>query len=290
MSVVISTSSPGTPVWGRYGSSNDARQKGKRPSDVKYSSKIIKAGALLADTRILLSHWNTDSSIQENLERLRHENVFGKASRSRVEDILAIFRQRYLTEREVTKALVRLVDQQFPAPSLDRIFYFHTVRADQLLHDTVTDVLVPLNASGITDIHVAQIEKVLMKWVGEGRTKGNWSEPTIRRIAQGLLSTLRDFGILTGSVNKRIAPAYLPLGVFCYVAFFLKQHQPSGAKLLDLPDWRLFFLTRDGVERFLFEAHQSHLLEYHAAGTVTRLTFPVNTLDEYANVLTQRSH
>jgi hypothetical protein len=37
-------------------------------------------------------------------------------------------------------------------------------------------------------------------------------------------------------------------------------------------------LSHDGVERFLVEAHQQGLLEYHAAGTVIRLTFPVHTL------------
>ncbi len=86
------------------------------------------------------------------------------------------------------------------------------------------------------------------------------------RVAQGLLSTLRDFGVLQGEVHKRIAPAYLPVEAFAYVAFYLKQHQPSGARLIDSPDWTLFFLPREGVERFLFEAHQRGLLEYHAAG------------------------
>lgn len=69
--------------------------------------------------------------------------------------------------------------------------------------------------------------------------------------------------------------------------FYLKQHQPSGAKLLDLGEWKLFFLPREGVERFLLEAHQHGLLEYYSAGSVTRLTFPVETLEEYANVITQ---
>jgi len=46
-------------------------------------------------------------------------------------------------------------------------------------------------------------------------------------------------------------------------------------------------LPREGVERFLFEAHQHNLLEYHAAGSVTRLTFPAQTLEEYADVIAQ---
>jgi hypothetical protein len=72
-----------------------------------YTSKIIKAGALLADTKTLLSHWDVRVSIRENLDRLHRENVFGKASRSRVKNILAIFRQRYLREESVATALVQ---------------------------------------------------------------------------------------------------------------------------------------------------------------------------------------
>jgi hypothetical protein len=168
------------------------------------------------------------------------------------------------------------------------LLYFHSARADRLLYDVVTEILVPLHARGLVDINVHSFQRSLAKWVDEGKTTGHWSEPTTNRIAQGLLSALRDFGVLQGAVNKRIAPAYLPTEAFAYVMYYLKQRQPSGAKLIELPDWKLFFLSREGVERFLFEAHQRGLLEYHVAGSVTRLTFPAATLDEYANVLTQR--
>ena len=57
-----------------------------------YTSKIIKAGALIADTKTLLAHWNESVSVVENLKQFRLCNLFGKASRSRVEDILTIFR------------------------------------------------------------------------------------------------------------------------------------------------------------------------------------------------------
>jgi hypothetical protein len=258
------------------------------PSSAPYSSKIIKAGALIGDTKTLLSHWDVDASVEENINRVRRDNVFGKASRSRVEDILAIFRQRYLTEQSVTKALVTLVRRKFPTAALDRLLYFHSARADELLYDAVTEILVPLQARGLVDINVQNFQRSLAKWVGEGKTAGHWSEPTITRISQGLLSALRDFGVLQGAVNKKIAHAYVPIESFAYIVFYLKQHQASGAKLIELPDWNLFFLSRNAVERLLFEAHQHGLLEYHVAGSVTRLTFPTDTLEEYANVLAQR--
>jgi hypothetical protein len=255
-----------------------------RPS-APYSSKIIKAGALIADTKTLLSHWDIDASVAENVSQMRRDNVFGKASRSRVEAILAIFRIRYLTEQSVTKALVTLVRKKFPATALEPLLFFHSARADRLLRDSVTEILVPMHARGLVDINVQGFQRSLAKWVNEGKTTANWSAPTITRIAQGLLSTLRDFGVLQGAVKKKIAPAYFPIESFAYLVFYLKQHQPSGAKLIELPDWNLFFLDKERVERFLFEAHQRDLLEYHVAGSVTRLTFPAKTLEEYANVL-----
>ena len=270
----------------RKDASKDKRLRSSSP----YTSKIIKASALLDDTKTLLSHWDTTASVPDNLGRIRRENVFAKASRSRVEDILAVFRQRYLVETDVVNALVVLVKKRFPSAGLDRVLYFHATRADALLHDAVTEILMPMQAQGVADIDPVAIQRVLAKWVDKGLTTTAWSENTTVRVAQGLLSTLRDFGVLQGAVNKRIAPAYMPVTAFAYIAFYLKQHQPSGAKLLEHPDWKLFFLSRDSVERFLFEANQHQLLEYHAAGTVSRLTFPADTLEEYANVLAEKSH
>ncbi len=66
--------------------------------NTKYASKIIKAGALRPDTKLLLQNWDERADVQTNLDRVRQENLFGKASRSRVEDILLVFKQRYLKD------------------------------------------------------------------------------------------------------------------------------------------------------------------------------------------------
>jgi hypothetical protein len=263
--------------------SSDSRARAE-----KYTSRIIKAGALIGDTKTLLLHWDVQTSPANNISRLRQENLFGKSSRSRVKDILAIFRQRYLAEPSVTSALIYLLKCNFPSVAFERLLYFHAARADRLLRDSVTDILGPMFARGLVDIEVQDFQRTLSKWVQDERTTGNWSETTIIRVSQGLLSTLRDFGVLQGAVNKRITPPYLPVESFAYIMIYFKQHQPSGSKLIDHPDWKLFFLAKEGVERLLFEAHQRELLEYHVAGSVTRLTFPADTLEAYANVLAQR--
>ena len=267
---------------------NTIEPEKRQRSSALYTSKIIKAGALIGDTKMLLSRWDIDASVDENIKRMQRDNIFGKASRSRVEDMLAIFRRRYLAEESVTKALVTLVRGKFPIAALERLLYFHSARADHLLYDAVTEILVPMHARGLVDINMRDFQRSLAKWVDEGKTTGHWSEPTIARISRGVLSALRDFGVLQGVVNKKIAPAYFPIESFAYVVFYLKQHQQSAAKMIELPDWKLFFLPREGVERFLFEAHQRDLLEYHVAGSVTRLTFPAENFEEYAAILAKR--
>jgi hypothetical protein len=254
-----------------------------------YTSKIIKAGALLAETRTLLALWDETLSVAENLKRSRRENIFGKTSRSWVNQFVAIFQQRYLTDEMTTQALVTLAKHSFPGESLDRILYFYAAQSDSLLHDTVTEVLLPLRSQGRTEIFPADIQAAIMRWMAEGRTTSQWSENTITRATRNLIATLRDFGVLQGAAKKRLAPIYLPVEAFAYIAMALRRGQPSGERLLQHPEWRLFFLSPGAVERFFVEAHQRHLLEYHAAGSVIRITFPAQSIEEYAHVILQRA-
>jgi hypothetical protein len=173
--------------------------------------------------------------------------------------------------------------------SLNRILYFQAVRADALLHDAVVDFFAPRAGRGARDVHVNDLVGWIREQVAEGRTERPWSDAVISRVAQGIMSSLRDFGVLQGAAHKRLAFAYIPTDAFAFIAFQLSLAQPSGDRLLNDPEWRLFFLDPMMVERFFLEAHQQRLLSYHAAGRVIRIEFPATTIEEYAYALTQRT-
>ncbi len=256
----------------------------------RYSSKIIKAGALLPDTKLLLENWDENVDVRTNLDRVGQENLFGKASRSRIEDILLVFRQRYLRDPHLLKALVALVQGRMPSESLDRILYFQAARSDLLLHDLVTELLNDWSGRSDREIRTWEVQNWVEEQVVADKTERPWSEAVQLRVVQGLLSALRDFGILEGSVKKRLAYVYLPLDAFAFIAFQLHSEGRSGKALLHDPEWRLFLLAEGTVERFFLEAHQEGLLEYYAAGPVVRIDFPAQNLEEYASVLTQRGY
>ncbi len=258
--------------------------------DAKYSSKIIKAGALLPDTKLLLENWDVETDVQTNLDRVRQENLFGKASRSRIEDILLVFRQRYLKEPDVLKALVALARNRMPSESLDHILYFQAARSDLLLHDLVTELLYDWSGRSDREVRPQEVQNWVDEQVSAGKTERPWSQTVQRRVVQGLLSTLRDFRILEGSVKKRLAYPYLPLEAFSFVAFQRNHDGLTGERLLHDPEWRLFFLPDGAAERFFLEAHQEGFLEYYAAGRVVRMDFPAKDLEEYVVFLTQGKH
>ncbi len=259
------------------------------PLAARYTSKIIKAGALLPDTKLLLEHWDMTATISENMNHIRRENILGKATRSRVEDILPIFRQRYIGDSEVLQALATLVKGHLAATALDPILYYLALQADTLLHDVVTEVLAPKARQGLQDVHVEEIKTWIHTQIDAGKTQRAWGPITIERAAQEVMATLRDFGILQGAVNKRLATIFLPLPAFAFIAFLLYRQQPSGDAVLHSPEWSAFFLATPAVERLFLEAHQERLLAYYAAGRVIRLEFPVPTIQEYASVLTERA-
>jgi hypothetical protein len=254
-----------------------------------YTSRIIKASALIADTKVLLAEWDPGLPVAENLKRARQLNIFGKASRGRVDDILAIFRQRYFDDPDIGATLTYLVQGGANAQWVDPLLYFFAAQNDRTLRDAVIEALYPRQLAGYSDVPTDYVVRVIRQWVAEGKTATEWQEETIHRVAQGVQATLRDFGVLKGAVRKEIAPIYLPDPSFALIAFWLDQRLHSGNLVLNSDDWKLFFLPVAGVERFFIEAHQEHMLTYNAAGSIVRLDFPAASLADYASFMIDRA-
>ena len=256
-----------------------------------YSSKIIKASGLLADTKTLFAFWDENKTAEENFQEARRANIFGKASRSRVGDILTIFRQRYYLDDGSDLALRRLARSGLPAEVVDRVLYYYAALADPLIYDFVTEYLYDLHERGRHVITVEDAFEFLHRAISAGQTTTPWSETTQERVARHLLATLRDFRVLRaarGSPRKTFAPAHLPVEAFLYIAFDIHRDVASGERLLHYPHWRLFLLDVNTVERLFVEAHQLSYLRYEAAGSIIRIEFPYKDLVALVDALVER--
>jgi len=257
-----------------------------------YTTNIQKGGALIRECRILLLEWLPSESIDQFLERVSAQNVLGKLSRRRVRDIVKrIFRPRFIgSETPGVMAVRRLVEAGAAPDVVDRIFYYHAALADELLYDFAGDFLNRKYNEGGYSVTITEAEEFLFRLQRSGQVGHPWSPTTRTKVARGLLAACRDFHVLEGAVRKRLAPIALPMEVFVYMAYWLKERIPSASRIIEHTDWHLFFLSHQDVEQMFLRAHQENWLKYNVAGRVVRVDWHFSNLMEVADALAQRAH
>jgi hypothetical protein len=139
--------------------------------------------------------------------------------------------------------------------------------------------LFPLHLAGRTIINLADVEG----WLASQTGPSTWGEAVRRRVAHGLLATLRDFGVLEGGVKKRLAPPRLSVAGFAYAAFREHQQGRPARALVMSHIWRWWLLDEQQV-RDLFDAADRHgFLRYAVAGSVVRIDWRVRSLEDLAS-------
>lgn len=257
----------------------------------KYTSRIQKGGALLEDMRLLVRSWHDGATWEEQVSHGLASNLLGKGTRARASDVFRrTFSHRFIKGDPpgAWKIVRSLEDRNVSLDILKPVYYWITARSDRLLYDFVTDFI--LGQSKSPDPYV-RVEDVT-RWINSRLTLlgQEWTPTVVIKVARGLLAALRDFGILEGTSRKRIAPIYLPIESFAYIAFLLNQRGSSGGSLIHHPDWNLFLLPPSLVEKLFLEAHQRRLLRYDAAGNLYRIEFQMDTIEEMADVIARRSN
>lgn len=256
----------------------------------KYTSNLQHGGALLEDMRVLVQHWSKNASWNEQKQKTTLENILGKKSKKRLLNILdSIFAPRFIKGNppEAWKIIRSLEDKNISIEVLRPVYYWVSCRSEPVLYDYVQDEI--FSKSRGLDLVVRMNETI--QWL-EKKVKENkleWSDSVTKRVAWGILAALRDFGILEGTKNKKIAPVYIPIEAFAYLAFVLHHLNYSGERLVNHPDWKLFLVDRLVVERLFLEAHQERLLQFASAGNIYRIEFPTKSWSDMADVITGRT-
>jgi hypothetical protein len=243
------------------------------------SSRILKGGAMLGDSRRLAEVWNPAISAEENLRTAVEGNLLGKGSRSRALDVLAILRARFVDPGpQVMVALQTLASHP---TAFREACYYEAARVDGLLGAFAEDPLYAWFSAGRTLVSVEDTMGWVTDLVAAGRVPP-WSEKVRIRAAQGLLSTLRDFGVLQGSARKHLAtPGMSPVG-FSYAAYREQEQGRSSRALVASPIWRRWLLDGSRVVELLAQAERLGVLRYSQAGSAVRIDWRVGSLDEVA--------
>lgn len=250
------------------------------------SSNISKRGALLDDTRQFVSLWDDDLSSAANLSLFNQQNLLGLPSQSRADDVtMYALRPRFIDPGEDLVRALRFL-RNSPAAFSDACYY-EASRADQLLAAFAEGPLVGWYEEGRLGVNADLTEQ----WLGELEKAERipiWSPSLKRRVAQGLLATLRDFGRLEGtnkSPHKEVAGPGISDGGFAYVAYRLHQSGESSRGLLTTPVWRRWLLDGPRIDQHMQRLAAQGLLYYARAGSTLRIDWRVENLVEVARAV-----
>jgi len=245
------------------------------------TSKILKAGAALDDTRRIVEFWDTAATSEENLNRILEQNPLGKKSRSRLDDLVsrAIVPRFVDAGPHVIPALKGLLsDYQAFAEAC----YFEATRADSLLAGFAEGPVWEWWGAGRSTITTRDVQSWLETQVAEGRLP-MWSPNVFQRVARALLSALRDFGVLAGaagSPRKEIAPPAISPRGFAYVAWREHEGGASSRALISTTTWRRWLLEPDAVITMFERLARLGLLQLSSAGSVVRIDWLAKSLGE----------
>lgn len=252
-----------------------------------YTSRLLKGGAVLEDTLRVVELWDPELSPDANLHRLATGNMLGKPSRSRVDDLLyRVIRRRYVEPgTHVIPALKGLIDNRW---TFTEACYYETSRDDDLLAAFVEGPIWNWWCQGRPSVGIEDALGWLRELAKSGRVP-TWTDSVRNRAARGLLSTLRDFGILTGVAGGRrkdIGPPSMTPRGFAYVAWREHEQGASSRALATGSVWRRWLLDEDMVEDLFVRSARLGVLRFSRAGSSVRVDWLVQRLEEVTGAAT----
>lgn len=247
-----------------------------------FNTNIQKGGAMLEDTRRLIEVWDDSLDPDENLRRIADENLLGKASKKRTEDVLLrILKPRFVAPGEQVISALRLLLAD-PKTFREACFY-ETARDDQLLAAFAEGPVYSWYSQGRLGVRVEEVTAWLMSLTSAGKLPALTST-VCTKVARGLLAALRDFGVLRGAVHKEFNPPGMSVRGFAYVAFREREQGASGRALIGSSVWRRWLLDEQSVSELFTKADRLGVLHYAWAGSAVRIDWRVADLSEVVRV------
>lgn len=254
---------------------------------MKFSSRLLRKGTLIPETRLVFQRWREGESVAVNVPAALADNPTGARSAHWLHEVVATVRTRL---GEMPEAELRSLAALAQSGASDSVWqaglHWHAARVDALYYPFMTGWLFMEYQRGVDHLRTEDVAPWVRQQVAAIKgPAAAWSEYGILRAARDLLRTAADYGILSRTVIKTFLPYRLPDAAFLYLLHALAETTPNARRLIESPDWRLYRLDANAVERELLRLHQYRQLHYDAAGSLAQLTLPQASAADYAREL-----
>lgn len=240
-----------------------------------YSGRYMTKGAMIAEMGSLIGAMAAGLPLVDARARVLDGALFpqrARASRSRMWDIVGyayLSGPRWVLEE--LQAAYRIGPQSREFVSL---LYLLFALRDHLTYDFVTVTLWAKWSAGQLAVSNPDLFG-LMDQAGEGQPQvARLASATRLRLAQNILTSLRDFGLLTGARNKALVRPVLPLATAEHLLRVLTAEGVRGAGVLADPAWRLFLCQEADVADVLSRLAQARRIRFEKVGGTVVLETP----------------
>ena len=252
-----------------------------------YSSMLSGKGALLDETLAVLRQIDHGHSPDEVRALVMDHDLLGKMTMRTREAVWENIHARYLSDGDHARALARMVMHALDRQTERLVLFYEFCRSTPVLRDVTTECVYPRYAGGYTGIDKAIIQRYFDEVSSTHPELMEWSPQTRDKVVSNILTTLRDFGLLEGSQRKQFSRLYVPLPAFVYVLYRLAEDGlTTPQEILDVEDWRLFFLEPADVVTLLDEATAAGHCTFKHRGDIYSLDLSYPSLEACVEALT----
>jgi hypothetical protein len=225
-----------------------------------YLPRLASKTGLLEETRQFLQTYARLRDTEATRQALVNGGLpqRSRATRTTIVEIVQVRLVRWHPPTWVLDDLVAFA-QEGHQTALQAALLLHTARQDKLLYDIVQEIVVPRWQAGEREIIRANIQRFLDAAQPLHPEVDGWSYSTREKLSRNILTTLRDFGLLQGTVAKQIVEPMVPSAVVRHLIRLLREEGIAEEDLARHPDWQLWLWdtgrAQKAIEKTLPQEH-----------------------------------
>jgi hypothetical protein len=245
------------------------------PDTQPFTARLAGAGSLRHELEALLATAPDGANADDFRRLLIEENVAGKASVNQRDWMWKRLKLRYALDSPESaefKAFRWAMAEATPFADRGLVAALMMARTDRLFREAVTNLVAPeLDRRGI----LVETQRVEGWVVSTAREAGlMWSAKSVGNIANHILSSLKDFGMVSGSRERRTTGIRISPVVATFAALLGRAQGLTDRQLLASEWFRFLGTDSDGATSALHAASAAGMVSFRMQADVAELLLP----------------
>ena len=219
------------------------------------SARISSKGALIKEAYTVFKAISNGLLVEDLRQMVVEGQLLLHSSYETRRSIWNHINRRYFMFKNewVVRSLAKASKEGMNSPLFISLSYLYYVLRDRLMFRFVTGPLWELWKNKIISVDGGDFLSFLEGESQENSIINRWFDSTKKKLASNTLSSLKDFGVLTGTAKKRIQRPTVASETVFHLLSILMAEGLRGQSIINAPDWRMFMWNDADVAHALNE-------------------------------------